>query len=149
MDNKIVRWQNESPSGEIEVSNYSISQLESFLDWPISSLGSLARPRSHKVAPVPSRVKSERDLGRLEVEMSKLFLRYARDIQTGVVVPSSVDSGIVREVPYRNRTSLLKAFAKSSPKAFIKKLPPQNPEYSHARRPIAGCDRIARGTRRA
>lgn len=76
------------------------------------------------------RVKSERDLGRLEVEMSKLFLRYARDIQTGVVVPSSVDSGIVREVPYRNRTSLLKAFAKSSPKAFIKKLPPQNPEYS-------------------
>ena len=75
-------------------------------------------------------VKSERDLGRLEVEMSKLFLQYARDIQTGVVVPSSIDSGIVREVPYRSRSGMLKAFAKSSPAAFIKKLPPQSPEYA-------------------
>ncbi len=75
-------------------------------------------------------VKSERDLGRLEVQMSKLFLQYARDIQTGVLIPSSVDSGIVREVPYRSRSSMLKAFAKSSPKAFIKKLAPQSPEYA-------------------
>ena len=75
-------------------------------------------------------VKSERDLGRLEVQMSKLFLQYARDIQTGVLVPSRVDSGIVREVPYRSRSSMLRAFSKSSPKAFIKKLAPQNPEYA-------------------
>ena len=76
------------------------------------------------------RVQSERELGRLEVEMSKLFLRYARDIQTGVLVPRDVDAGLVREVPYRNRTSILSAFAKSSPKAFIKKLPPQSAEYA-------------------
>ena len=76
------------------------------------------------------RVKSERQRGQLEVAMSKLFLQYARDIQTGVLVPSRVDSGIVREVPYRSRGGLLKAFAKSSPKSFIKKLPPQNPEYA-------------------
>ena len=76
------------------------------------------------------RVKSERDLGRLEVRMSQLFLRYARDIQTGVLVPAKVDSGIVREVPYRSRTSILSAFAKSSPKTFIKRLAPQNAEYA-------------------
>ncbi|NNE89961.1 MAG: L,D-transpeptidase family protein, partial [Silicimonas sp.] len=76
------------------------------------------------------KVRSERDLGRLEVEMSRLFLRYARDIQTGVVVPRKVDAGIVREVPYRSRTALLEAFSKSSPKGFIKKLPPQSPEYA-------------------
>ena len=64
-------------------------------------------------------VRSERELGRLEVEMSKLFLRYARDIQTGVLIPRKIDSGIVREVPYRNRTKLLEAFSKSSPKGFI------------------------------
>lgn len=78
----------------------------------------------------PRKVKSERELGRLEVEMSRLFLRYARDIQTGVLVPSRIDAGLVREVPYRNRTSILRAFAKSSPKGFIKKLPPSSPEYT-------------------
>ncbi len=75
-------------------------------------------------------VKSERDLGRLEVMLSKLFLQYARDIQTGVLVPGRIDSGIVREVPYRDRTSILTAFSKSSPKGFIRSLPPSNPEYA-------------------
>ena len=78
----------------------------------------------------PRRVGSERDLGRLEVEMSRLFLRYARDVQTGILTPGRVDRGIVREVPYRSRTSLLKAFASSSPKGFIKKLPPSSAEYA-------------------
>lgn len=76
------------------------------------------------------KVGSERDLGRLEVEMSKLFLRYARDIQTGILVPSKVDSGIQREVPYRGRTALLSSFAKSSAKAYIKALAPKDPEYA-------------------
>ncbi|MEO9824917.1 MAG: L,D-transpeptidase family protein [Paracoccaceae bacterium] len=76
------------------------------------------------------KVSSERELGRLEVEMSKLFLRYARDIQTGVLIPKQIDNGIVREVPYRSRTKLLEAFSKSSPKGFIKQLPPQSPEYA-------------------
>lgn len=78
----------------------------------------------------PRRVRSERELGRLEVEMSRLFLRYARDVQTGVLNPRRVDNGIVREVPYRSRTSLLKSFASSSPKGFIKKLPPSSTEYA-------------------
>ncbi len=76
------------------------------------------------------RVRSERDLGRIEVEMSRLFLLYARDIQTGILKPGSVDAAIVREVPYRDRTSILSAFSKSSPKAFIKRLAPQSPEYA-------------------
>ncbi len=75
-------------------------------------------------------VRSERDLGSLEVEMSRLFLLYARDIQTGILVPSKVDDGIKREVPYRGRAALLGAFSKSSPQGFIKSLPPKDPEYS-------------------
>jgi murein L,D-transpeptidase YcbB/YkuD len=75
-------------------------------------------------------VRSERDLGRLEVEMSRLFLRYARDVQTGILVPSQVDDGIKREVPYRGRTALLTAFSKSSASGFIKNLPPKDPEYA-------------------
>ncbi|MDA5094776.1 L,D-transpeptidase family protein [Aliiroseovarius sp. KMU-50] len=74
-------------------------------------------------------VKSVRDLGKLEVQMSKLFLEYARDVQTGVLAPSRVDSGIVRQVPLRDRAKLLAAFAKSSPSRFLKALPPKTPEY--------------------
>ncbi len=75
-------------------------------------------------------VKSVRDLGRLEVQMSKLFLAYARDVQTGVLTPSKVDGGIVRQVPLRDRAQLLAVFAKSSPAGFLKALPPKSPEYT-------------------
>ena len=75
-------------------------------------------------------VKSERDLGRIEVEMSRLFLLYARDVQTGILNPRRIDPGIVREVPLRSRTSILASFAKSSPKGFIKNLPPKDQEYT-------------------
>ena len=66
----------------------------------------------------------------LEVEISRVFLQYVRDIQTGVVVPSRIDSSIVRQVPYRDRTSYLVNFAKSSPAAFLKALPPKTHEYT-------------------
>ncbi|MEM9972283.1 MAG: L,D-transpeptidase family protein, partial [Pseudomonadota bacterium] len=75
-------------------------------------------------------VRSERELGRLEVEMSKAFLTYARDVNTGILTPSRVDGDIVRKVPLRSRTSLLVSLAKSSPQAFMNALPPQTPEYA-------------------
>ncbi len=75
-------------------------------------------------------VGSQRDLGRLEVEMSRLFLLYARHVQTGVLTPRRIDSEIVRDAPLRGRTALLAAFAKSSPAGFIKALPPKSGEYA-------------------
>jgi murein L,D-transpeptidase YcbB/YkuD len=75
-------------------------------------------------------VKSERDLGRIEVELSRLYLQYARDIQTGILTPSRVDSGIVRKIPLRNRTELLINFSKSSPSGYLKALAPKAPEYT-------------------
>ncbi|SEP58425.1 L,D-transpeptidase family protein [Thalassovita taeanensis] len=74
--------------------------------------------------------KTPRDLGLAEVALSKTFLRYARDVQTGLLVPSKIDSGIVREVPYRARLSYLTSFEKSTPAAFLRQLPPQSAEYS-------------------
>jgi len=76
------------------------------------------------------RVKSERDLGRIEVELSKLFLAYAQDIQTGILVPGRVDQGIARKVPLRNRFDLLTNFAKSSPAGYLRNLAPKSPEYT-------------------
>ncbi|MEL6644013.1 MAG: L,D-transpeptidase family protein [Pseudomonadota bacterium] len=76
------------------------------------------------------RVGSERDLGRLEVEMSRLFLQYARDVQTGIIRPASADPQIVRRVPYRSRKSLLETFAQSTPGPYIRNLAPRSDEYA-------------------
>ena len=74
--------------------------------------------------------RSVRDLGLLEVELTKTFLSYARDIQTGALIPSQIDAGIVREVPYRDRSSYLLSIARTDdPSAFISGLAPNTKEY--------------------
>jgi len=68
--------------------------------------------------------------GQLEVAITRQFLDYARDIQTGILTPSRVDSAIHRRVPLRAPLSTLRAFAQSSPAAFLRALPPASPEYT-------------------
>lgn len=74
--------------------------------------------------------KTARQAGSAEVAISETFLKYARDLQTGVLVPQRVDSLIVREIPYRNRLSYLTAVKKSSPRPFFRALAPQTQEYN-------------------
>lgn len=73
--------------------------------------------------------RTTRDLGQVEVALSETFLKYARDVQTGLLTPSKIDSGIVREVPYRDRTAYLVNFAKSTPRSFMNALPPNTQQY--------------------
>ncbi len=77
----------------------------------------------------PRSVKSDQELAQLEVAIAKLYLEYARDIQTGQLIPSRIDREIVRKVPYRDGTSLIANFVQSNAKAYLKKLAPQTPEY--------------------
>jgi murein L,D-transpeptidase YcbB/YkuD len=74
--------------------------------------------------------KSPRQRGFVEVEMSRVFLRLSRDMQTGVLIPSKIDSGIQRQVPYRSRVSYLTGISKSNPKSFFRALPPKTNEYA-------------------
>ena len=74
--------------------------------------------------------KTTRDLGKVEVALSKTFLKYARDIQTGMLTPRRIDQNIVRQVPYRDRKATLANFVKSSPRGYIKSLTPKTPEYT-------------------
>jgi murein L,D-transpeptidase YcbB/YkuD len=83
-----------------------------------------------RIEAIVAGVQTERDRGRAEVELSALFLRYARDLQTGVLTPANVDPEIKREVPVRNRTAQLRAFASSEPDAFIRALPPTSQRYA-------------------
>ena len=87
-------------------------------------------------------VQSDRDLGRAEVAMAQLFLDYARDIQTGQLIPSRIDSGIVRQVPYRDGVSLLTNFSKSNPQGYLKKLVPSAPEYARLLKEKANLEQL-------
>jgi len=75
-------------------------------------------------------VKSTRELGRLEYEMSKLFVSYAQSINSGVLSPRRVDSGIVRTIPRKSGAALLAEFSQSNASRFLKALPPKSPEYA-------------------
>ena len=74
--------------------------------------------------------RSPRAMGLAEVALSRTFLRLARDMQTGVIVPSRVDRDIKRQVPYRDRMSYLTNFKKSDPAGFFRALAPQTNEYA-------------------
>ena len=70
------------------------------------------------------------ELGRLDVLLSRQFLAYARDIQTGLVVPGDIDPLIKRVVPVRDRLETLVSFEQSAPATFLRALPPQSFEYA-------------------
>ncbi|MEX0337795.1 MAG: murein L,D-transpeptidase [Arenibacterium sp.] len=73
--------------------------------------------------------RTTRDIGLVEVELSSAFLRYAHDVQSGMLTPASIDPGIVREVPRRPSDELLAGFTNQNPRDFLSSLPPSNAEY--------------------
>ncbi len=83
-----------------------------------------------KLMEMLANVRTPRDRGLAEVEMSRVFLKYARDIQTGMLIPKRIDASIVREVPYRDRTSYLTGISTAKPAAFFRSLPPRSMEYN-------------------
>ena len=80
--------------------------------------------------------------GAMEVELSRLFLQYARDVQTGILTPSRVVSEIKRKVPYRSRLSTIKAFSQSNAAGFLRSLPPSSPEYTRLMREKIRLERM-------
>jgi len=77
-----------------------------------------------------SSVRSSRDLGFAEVEMSKTFLRLAADLQTGILDPSSVVPGYKRAVVERDRATYLSEVKYADPRRFFRSLSPQTNEYA-------------------
>lgn len=88
--------------------------------------------------------RTEGDRGRIEVAMTRALLDYARDVQTGALVPSRVVPGIVREVPVRDRRANLDGFAAADdPVAFLAALAPQSQEYVQLMRARFTLERAA------
>lgn len=80
--------------------------------------------------------------GAMEIELSSLFLSYARDVQTGILTPSRVVSEIKREIPLRSRLGYLQTFAASNPAAYLSSLPPSSPEYARLLREKLRLERL-------
>jgi murein L,D-transpeptidase YcbB/YkuD len=78
--------------------------------------------------------RTDADRGALDVRLSRLFLDFAADIQTGRLTPSAVDSAIDREVPLRDRDGYLRGLTEGDPEAFMRTLPPQTAEYTRLMR---------------
>jgi len=74
--------------------------------------------------------KSPKVRGALEVQTSKKFLQYARDVQSGILEPRRIDKNMTLRSPRRDGLTLLQNFAASSPAGFLKKLPPQTTKYA-------------------
>ncbi|MCQ0093217.1 murein L,D-transpeptidase [Roseovarius sp. M141] len=78
--------------------------------------------------------RTPRDLGAVEIAMSRTFLRLAHDMQTGMLTPASIDKGMVRKVPTRSADDLLNSFAASNPRGFFRGLVPKSGEYARLMR---------------
>ncbi|WP_443020505.1 L,D-transpeptidase family protein [Shimia sp. Alg240-R146] len=74
--------------------------------------------------------RSRRDLGLVEVAMTRVYLKYARDLTSGMLVPSKIDDGLVREIVHRDKQELMDSLvASGTPDDFLKSLAPQTAEY--------------------
>jgi murein L,D-transpeptidase YcbB/YkuD len=65
-----------------------------------------------------------------ETFATKIFLKYAHDLSSGILQPRKVDKEIAVKVPRRSELALLDAISRSSPSGFFKALVPKHPEYS-------------------
>ncbi|GAB4285386.1 MAG: L,D-transpeptidase family protein [Roseovarius sp.] len=76
-------------------------------------------------------VRTPRERGFAEVAMSRAFIRLAREMQSGVLDPASIDEGIKRRGVYRDASTYLTGLVESRhPRAYIRTLVPQTREYT-------------------
>ena len=75
-------------------------------------------------------VVTEGDRGRLEVAMTRAYLAYASDLSSGVLVPRSVDGGILRDVSRPDPAMLLARIEAGDLGGFLAGLAPRAPQYT-------------------
>jgi murein L,D-transpeptidase YcbB/YkuD len=68
-------------------------------------------------------------LGQAEISAAKIFVRYANDLNSGVLTPSRVDSEIAMPKRRISAQTLLAGVAKGNFKGYMKALAPQHKDY--------------------
>ena len=74
-------------------------------------------------------VQSVADLGRVEVALSRVFVEYANDLQSGLLVPKNIDDGIQRNAPRREKESYLAGIQAEPATDYFRGLAPEHWEY--------------------
>lgn len=73
--------------------------------------------------------RTTRDLGAVEAELSRVFVKYASDLQGGTVTPSKIDDGLVRKVDRLSATEHLSRLSADRTAIYIQQLGPKSPQY--------------------
>ncbi len=102
--------------------------LQALLDAPAHGLPDQT-PLVTQLTDALRAVKTTRDLGRVEAAMSKAFITYAVDIKTGLLVPSTIDDGMVRKKTKLDAETLLNGVRENQPAAFMRALVPASSQY--------------------
>ena len=90
--------------------------------------------------------ESEGDRGRAELMMTRAYLAWAHDLTSGVLTPSTVDKGIVRDIPVIDPGTLLKRISAGNPEAVLDWLLPESQAYLNLMKAKIGLEaRIAAG----
>lgn len=82
--------------------------------------------------------------GKVELLAAQTLIRYSNDLSTGILSPSSIDSEIAIRPKKLSGKSILDAYAKSSPKAFLASLAPKSAEYQAL---LAEKKKLSKGSR--
>ncbi|EEE38757.1 peptidoglycan-binding domain 1 [Rhodobacteraceae bacterium KLH11] len=88
-----------------------------------------ARYDVHDLIMKMENARSTRDLGQIEAELSRVFVKYASDLQSGSVRPAQIDAGLVREVERRAADEHLRQLVSSEGAAYFRALMPQSRQY--------------------
>ncbi|PRX31974.1 Murein L,D-transpeptidase YcbB/YkuD [Meinhardsimonia xiamenensis] len=81
------------------------------------------------------RIATQREMGRAEVALSRIFLDYAKAVHSGLLTPSAIDPGIERKPPELDRRALLERVAAADdPAPLLRSLAPRSPEYARLMR---------------
>lgn len=89
----------------------------------------VARYRTVDLVAAFANARTEGDRGRLEVAMTRAFLSYAHDLQSGALEPGKIVSAIKREVPKFDSREMLDAFAAAQPDSYLAGLAPRSQGY--------------------
>ncbi|MBV7393398.1 L,D-transpeptidase family protein [Mameliella sediminis] len=81
-----------------------------------------------------SQATDGRSRGLLEIELTRTFIQFANDLQSGILEPGKIVEGIKRDLPRRDPDMLLTRLTQEDPRAVFLSLVPSSPEYTRLMR---------------
>ncbi|WP_377187742.1 L,D-transpeptidase family protein [Ruegeria meonggei] len=73
--------------------------------------------------------RSTRDLGAVEIELTRAFVEYARNLQSGALRPRDIDDGLVRKVERKSAKDHLHGVISAGNGQYFDELAPQTYQY--------------------